>query len=863
MSPPLRWRGEGTALLPAIKHWLDQTIAIVRSGVDRAGRSQTAHAVRDAGRAVGARASELTDRNSPAVRRMKRRITRGRALMRRSLREASTAALSSYDREDDVRQRRKGRRMFQAGLLIVILSILSGLCTYFVLTGLTSIAPTHYVVITVWLINGVLITAMLAIVGLQLFGLWRARRREAAGARLHIRIVSLFSVVALFPAILLAIFASISLDRGLDQWFSDRTKTIIHDSVEVANAYLIEHGKTVRADALGMARDMENSARLLDDNPEAFRRYAAALAVERRLPYAYLVNSKGQPVIEVMKREGATFDAPPKSALAQAADGRIVDAGLTLTGGVGAVKRLSNFDNLYLYVRRPVDPTVIGHLRRTDANVREYGTLQDRRFGVQVAFAMMYVVIALTLLLASIWVGLWFANRLVAPIRRLISAAQEISSGNLDVAVRVESPQSDTGNLAATFNRMTADLKTQRDALVGVNTALDERRRFTEAVLAGVTAGIIGVDAQGVITLVNSSATKLLGRNEQDLIGKPIANAVPEFTAIVAKASGRGRRAAQAQISYRREGADLMLSVRVTQEAGGTTDYGFVVTFDDITELVVAQRTSAWADVARRIAHEIKNPLTPIQLSAERIRRKYGDAITTDREIFDRCTDTIIRHVGDIGRMVDEFSSFARMPKPVFEIHDLSAIVKEAVILFQMSSSDIEYRMELPETPLMVECDRRLLTQAVTNLVKNAGEAIATARQSGQKGDDYRGRIVARVGSMGSRGLVEVTDNGCGLPAENRNRLTEPYVTTRQKGTGLGLAIVHRIAEQHEGVLELDDAFDENGAVTGAVVRIVIPVSRSAEAAEITEISDGRGDAFAGEQTYRHEGGKEGVSYGV
>jgi two-component system nitrogen regulation sensor histidine kinase NtrY len=660
------------------------------------------------------------------------------------------------------------------------------------------------------------------------------------------------------------VFASISLDRGLDQWFSERTKTIIRDSVDVANAYLEEHGKTIRADALGMASDLENASRLLDDNPEAFQRYAAALAVERRLPYAFLVNGKGEAVIEVFKSAGTPFYPPPAEAISRATDGRIVDAGLTVPGGGGAIKRLSNFNDLYLYVLRPVDPTVIGHLRRTDANVREYGSLQDKRLGVQVAFAMMYVIIALTLLLASIWVGLWFANRLVAPIRRLIGAAQEISRGNLNVAVRVESPRSDTGQLAVTFNRMAAELRSQHDALVGANTALDERRRFTEAVLAGVTAGVIGVDSKGVITLVNSSATELLGRGESELIGRPIADAVPEFAAVVAKTSGHVRRAAQSQITYRRGGSDLTLSLRVTQEGGGKKAYGFVVTFDDITELVVAQRTSAWADVARRIAHEIKNPLTPIQLSAERIRRKYGDSITHDREIFDRCTDTIIRHVGDIGRMVDEFSSFARMPKPVFEQSDLAAIVKEAVILFQMSVSDIDYKIELPEKQLMIECDRRLLTQAVTNLVKNAGEAIATARQSGEKGENYRGRIIARVSSQGPRCVIEVIDNGCGLPAENRHRLTEPYVTTRQKGTGLGLAIVQRIAEQHDGVLELDDAVDEAGAVTGATVRMVIPVRRAAEAGEVVELTNGRGEAFAEEQSKgRHDGAKQGVSYGV
>ncbi len=755
-----------------------------------------------------------------------RTVRRSRAWLRHTLRQARAAAFASYEQTE--KEGRSRRRFFRAGLAVVVLSVCSSLLTYLVLTGLTPITPTNDVVITVWLINGVLISIMIAIIAWQLFGLWRARRQEVAGARLHVRIVSLFSVVALFPAILLAIFASISLDRGLDQWFSDRTKTIVRDSVDVANAYLEEHGKTVRADALGMARELENAAQLLRDNPEAFQRYAAALALERRLPFAFMIDSEGRAVIQVINREDDSYLAPAAEALQQARDGRIADAGLVLSRGVGAIKRLNSFNDLYLYVRRPVDPFVINHLQRTNENYNQYADLLEGRYSVQVAFAMMYVVIALTLLLASIWLGLWFANRLVAPIRRLIGAAQEISRGNLDVAVDVESSRSDTGQLAATFNQMTADLRHQ-------HAALDERRRFTEAVLSGVTAGVIGADSSGVITLVNSSAVQLLGRDQEKLIGHPIGQAIPEFGEIVSKASGRFHKPAQAQINYRRDGSDLTLSVRVTQEGDGTRDAGFVVTFDDITELVVAQRTSAWADVARRIAHEIKNPLTPIQLSAERIRRKYGASITTDREIFDRCTDTIIRHVGDIGRMVDEFSSFARMPKPVFERHDAGAIVKEAVILFQMSNSDVRYEMDLPAKPLIVECDRRLLTQAVTNLVKNAGEAIAAAAQSGKKGDDFAGLIRARVFLQGERCVLEVVDNGCGLPVENRHRLTEPYVTTRQKGTGLGLAIVHRIAEQHEGVLELEDARDEQGEVMGAVVRMVIPLTRASTNDEALE----------------------------
>ncbi len=765
---------------------------------------------------------------------------------------------------EPVFSRKNNPWLFRAGLVLVIISIISGLTTYAVLTGLTPIRPAHDVVVMMLRINGVLIALMVAIVLWQIVGLWRARLRQVAGAGLHVRIVGLFSIVALFPAILLAVFASVSLDRGLDQWFSARTKAIIKDSVDVANAYLNEHGKIIRSDLVGMARELESGALLLQENREGFQRYAAALAVERRIPFAYLVGKDGKPVLEAMRAQNYSYVPPPSDAITLANEGRIVDIGMNAPGGVGALKKLNNFDDLYLYVLRPVDQTVIGHLRRTAANVADYSALQERRTGVQIAFAMMFVVIALTLLVSAIWVGFWFANDLVSPIRRLIGAAQDVSEGNLAAVVEVDRPRSDMGRLGTTFNRMTAELRNQRDALVGANMKLDERRRFMEAVLSGVTAGIIGVDGKGTITLVNSSAVSLLGRTEEELIGKPLAEALPQFAAVVAKAPRQAHKPVQSQIPYRRAGNELTLSVRVTREGAGKRNDGFVVTFDDITELVSAQRTSAWADVARRIAHEIKNPLTPIQLSVDRIRRKYAGSITTDREVFDRCTDTIIRHVGDIGRMVDEFSSFARMPSAVFEPNDLGDIVRQAVTLWQMGTSDIDYVIDVPDKPLVVDCDRRLLTQAITNFVKNAGEAIAAARLSDKKGDGYVGQIIARVEQQGTRCVIEVIDNGCGLPIENRHRLTEPYVTTRAKGTGLGLAIVQRIAEQHGGKIELDDARDDKGEISGAVVRLTVPLDRAADEPEVIEVEERRqGASVDGEANHRLNGGNEGVSYGV
>jgi two-component system nitrogen regulation sensor histidine kinase NtrY len=476
----------------------------------------------------------------------------------------------------------------------------------------------------------------------------------------------------------------------------------------------------------------------------------------------------------------------------------------------------------------------------------------------------MYLALALTLLATAIWIGMWFANRLVAPIRQLMGAAQQISRGNLAVNVDVRPADGDLAVLGSTFNTMTSELKSQRDELVGANSKLDERRQFMEAVLSGVTAGVVGVDSDGVVTLVNRSAETLLQMKAANLVGQPLAKSVPEFAPVLKRAQKQGKRLVTDQVTLRRQGSERNFAVRVTSEGQDRDAQGFVVTFDDMTELVSAQRSTAWADVARRIAHEIKNPLTPIQLSAERIRRKYGDSITKDREVFDQCTNTIIRQVSDIGRMVDEFSAFARMPKPVMERHDVRDVVREAVFLFQVSRPDIAFELDLPETPVVALSDRRLLAQAVTNLVKNASEAIDSAVET-DASRASSGRIVAKVRTKGQRVQITVIDNGCGLPKENRERLVEPYMTTREKGTGLGLAIVQRITEQHGGTLTLADAPKRNGKVEGASVRIDFPMGEREEtSAEEVMPEPGASASSTPERTAEAEAEEEeGVTHGV
>ncbi|MBO0766972.1 MAG: HAMP domain-containing protein, partial [Hyphomicrobiaceae bacterium] len=456
--------------------------------------------------------------------------------------------------------------------------------------------------------------------------------------------------------------------------------------------------------------------------------------------------------------------------------------------------------------------------------------LKGARSGQVLAHALMYFMISLTSLFAAIWVGLWFAGLFVAPIRRLISAAQEVARGNLKVELPIRRGEGDLRRLSANFNAMTKELESQRSALVTTNRQLSERRRFMEAVLSGVSAGVIGLDRHGCIVLVSRSAEKLLARDGADLTGRPLAFVVPEFANLVQQAADPARSRRQQQVAMLINGEERSFSVRVTEQAPSEEDHGSVVTFDDITELVSAQRTSAWADVARRIAHEIKNPLTPIQLSAERLRRKYATAIAEDRETFDRCTETIIRQVGDVTRMVDEFSAFARSPKPLMEDHDIREVVKAAVIDRQMASQDIAFDTKMGKEPIIVTCDRRLISQAVINLVKNAQEAIQQYAEKKDKEPAWAGRIETNVRRNGARVDIEVIDNGPGLPKQNRIRLTEPYVTTKgAKGTGLGLAIVQKSVEQHAGALSLEDAPPAPGRTHGALIRISLP-ARPADA---------------------------------
>ncbi|MBR2120426.1 MAG: PAS domain-containing sensor histidine kinase [Pseudomonadota bacterium] len=723
------------------------------------------------------------------------------------------------------------------------LALLSAFLTFVVLTGLTPIAPTHEIVVTFLLINGATILLLLAIIAREVWQVVQARRRGRAAARLHVQIVSLFSVIAVLPAVLVSIVANVTIDRGLDRLFSVRTRAVIENSLIVANAYVYEHAQLIRGDIIGMSNDIARARPLYDQDRQTFRNILTSSATSRNLPGAMIID-KDRNILETAATGiRQDFQTPAADFLKNVTEDEPQIAVFIEQNYVAAVIRLRAFQDSFLYVARILDPRVVAQLQQTQASVKEYAELESRRLGIQVAFALMFTVIALTVLMSSVLIGLNFANWLVAPIRRLMSAANLVSTGDLHVQVPVIKSEGDLANLGETFNKMTQELRTQRDDLVNASGLIDSRRRFIEAVLSSASAGIIGVDGGGKIAVLNRSAEKLIGHSESEVMGKALSEIVPELNELMATARSSAQRLLQGQIEISRDNIERNLSVRVSSEQTGQSNESYIITLDDITELVTAQRTSAWADVARRIAHEIKNPLTPIQLSAERIRRKFGKVITEDRPIFDQCTDTIIRQVDDIRKMVDEFSKFARMPKPVIEGEDVADTVRQTVFLMRVGHPDVDIEVDIKQEPMHAKFDRRLISQGLTNIIKNATEAIGAV----PPGEIERGHIDVIAVRENDDIVIDIVDNGIGLPKESRARLLEPYVTTREKGTGLGLAIVGRVLEDHGGRIELNDASSLRPGARGAWVRMRFSVFGQVKDARVEETHETKTEAVTGD----------------
>jgi two-component system nitrogen regulation sensor histidine kinase NtrY len=662
-----------------------------------------------------------------------------------------------------------------------------------------------------------------------------ARRARSAGSRLHMRLTGVFTGLALGPTVLVAVFAAISVNFGLEGWFSDRVRAVVGNSLSAAEAYEDEHRRDLSADAEALARYLETARRITSFIGEGELRQLLTQGqaqIQRGLKEAYVID--GTPQIRARGERSYLFDFEPPDAgeLDRATQGETVIIEDWDINEFRALVALEGYVDRFLYVSREVDGDILSLLDETQETVNLYQQLESERGRLLFEFGLLYLGFAVILILAAIWIGLWFAERLSRPVGRLAGAAQRVGGGDLDVQVPEEEGEDEIAMLGRVFNQMTRQLRGQRDALIETHRETEARRRQFDSVLSSVTAGVMGLDAEGRIDFVNRSACRLLGLDEQADHDRPLAAAVPEFGALFERLREGPGETQQEEVRVSRGGTleNLLVRMALRRNADGRLE-GYVVAFDDVTDLVSAQRMAAWGDVARRIAHEIKNPLTPIQLSAERLRRKFRPLVGAEAETLEQMTEVIVRQTADLRRIVDEFSKFARMPEPERREEDLARLVRDAVLLQEGALGGVKLVTDIAEGPLPAELDRTMISQALTNLIKNASEAIESLRE---KGAPKRYAAELRVGLevQDGQAVIRILDNGIGLP-EDRARLFEPYVTTRERGTGLGLPIVKKIIEEHGGTLTLTDAPPfAPGAHRGAMaeIRLALRVPRAAPA---------------------------------
>lgn len=638
----------------------------------------------------------------------------------------------------------------------------------------------------------------------QILRLWVERRQKMAGYQLHWRLALLFGGVAALPAVITTAFALFVVDYSLRGWFADRISTAVTGSVQVADAYYDEHSSSIRSDVLTIANDVNREAFKLLNDPNLLNQYLTNQAVLRNLSEAIILDGTGQVVAQSRFAFAITFTSVGDGWIDQARNGEVVILRGDETNKLRAAVKLNSFVDAYLFVSRFIDRSVLDAVDNTRLAAADYQQLGIRQLDLQVSFAFVFGLILVLLLITALWIGLNLATAIVEPLGSVISVAEQVRGGNLSERVPAGLEVDEIARLGLSFNGMLDELVRSREQLVQANMQIDRRREFTEAVLSGVSSGVIGLDKDQKVTLPNIAALQLLGLSDAEMIGRKLADAVPEFAGLVAAGTARRRKLAEDQIILDRGGSNLTLRAKIATERVDGRVIGYVVTFDDVTDLLTAQRKAAWSDVARRIAHEIKNPLTPIQLAADRLRRKYRPEDETASEQFTEYLSIIGRQVDDIGRMVDEFSDFARMPQPVMKELSLAELARGQVALYE--AQDVSFTTDLGDDPDggLVMGDAGLLRQALTNIIQNALDSLDGAGRA-----DPQIRLAMTV----KEGLVSlmISDNGPGFPQSDRASLLEPYVTKRDKGTGLGLAIVSKIIQDHSGELELADA-QEGGA---------------------------------------------------
>ncbi len=694
----------------------------------------------------------------------------------------------------------------------ILFTLGMGAVTAYALTRVDYLSNDTDTLIWLVVIDALALLVLGTLVGRQIWRLWSERRQRLAGHQLHWRMAVLFGGVTTFPAVIVTLFALFIVDYSLRGWFAERISTAVNESVRVAESYFDEHARSISGEVLTMANDINREAYRLVGKGNLMGRYLSDQAALRNMADAIIFDGTGQVLAKSQFAFAITFANLESSWVEQARKGEVVILRADETNKLRAVVKLSSYVDAYLLVGRFIDSKVLLAMDQTRLAASDYQQLGFQQLDLQISFAVLFGIILLLILIASLWIGLNLATAIVGPLGSVIHVAEQVRGGNLSQRVPDDLQLEEISRLGSAFNRMLDELARSREQLVQANTQIDQRREFTEAVLGGVSSGVIGLDRDGKVTLPNATARSLLTKSDTELIGKKLVDVIPEFKGLLGIINQKRRRFGEEQIILQRQNSQLILRARIVSEVIEGRVIGYVVTFDDVTGLLSAQRKAAWSDIARRIAHEIKNPLTPIQLASDRLLKKYRPDDKKAADQFEEYVQIITRQVDDIGRMVDEFSAFARMPQPEMDRHSLLGIVNGQISLFAGRDLSLDVEIDDANNDYATICDAGLVRQALTNLLQNAKDSLDEHRTATPT-------IRIKLQSEDDMIAIMVTDNGPGFPEMDFEKLIEPYVTTRQKGTGLGLAIVSKIMEDHSGTMHLGNA--DNG---GALVCLKFPI---------------------------------------
>lgn len=694
----------------------------------------------------------------------------------------------------------------------ILFTLGMGAVTAYALTRVDYLSNDTDTLIWLVVIDALALLVLGTLVGRQIWRLWSERRQRLAGHQLHWRMAVLFGGVTTFPAVIVTLFALFIVDYSLRGWFAERISTAVNESVRVAESYFDEHARSISGEVLTMANDINREAYRLVGKGNLMGRYLSDQAALRNMADAIIFDGTGQVLAKSQFAFAITFANLESSWVEQARKGEVVILRADETNKLRAVVKLNSYVDAYLLVGRFIDSKVLLAMDQTRLAASDYQQLGFQQLDLQISFAVLFGIILLLILIASLWIGLNLATAIVGPIGSVIHVAEQVRGGNLSQRVPDDLQLEEISRLGSAFNRMLDELARSREQLVQANTQIDQRREFTEAVLGGVSSGVIGLDRDGKVTLPNATARSLLTKSDTELIGKKLVDVIPEFKGLLGIINQKRRRFGEEQIILQRQNSQLILRARIVSEVIEGRVIGYVVTFDDVTGLLSAQRKAAWSDIARRIAHEIKNPLTPIQLASDRLLKKYRPDDKKAADQFEEYVQIITRQVDDIGRMVDEFSAFARMPQPEMDRHSLLGIVNGQISLFAGRDLSLDVEIDDANNDYATICDAGLVRQALTNLLQNAKDSLDEHRTATPT-------IRIKLQVEDDMIAIMVTDNGPGFPEMDFEKLIEPYVTTRQKGTGLGLAIVSKIMEDHSGTMHLGNA--DNG---GALVCLKFPI---------------------------------------